>query len=47
MMNVQFGEEEYLEKVKKIFEDVEKFKFEKYRSFRLFLKTVFLHTQFS
>lgn len=47
MINVKFGEEEYLEKMTKIFEEVEKFNFEKCRSFILFLKTVFLNKQFS
>lgn len=40
MINVKFGEKEYLEKIR-LFEEVEKFYFEKYRSFILFLKMVF------
>lgn len=47
MMNVKFGKEEYLERMLKIFEEVEKFDFETYGSFRLFLKMVVLHKQFS
>lgn len=42
MTNVKFGEEEYLEKTIKIFEEVKKLNFEKYKCFILFLKTVFL-----
>lgn len=42
MINVKFGEEEYLEKIMKIFEEVKKFNFGKYKCFILFLKIVFL-----
>lgn len=47
MINVKRGKKEYLEKMMKIYEEIEKPNFEKYRSFILFLNMVFLKKQFS